>query len=251
MTAKPTLPFAAMLVSAGALLAACGAPATATPDEQDQAAAPAETASNVEAATADVAEQASDAVTAEAAEAGGAEMVEADAEAEDHGDHDHDADHDHGEDGDHDHDHDHAGGEAHVHGAADAAIALDGDTLTVSFTTPLASLGLSEAKPADAAAEAALMEALAPFDTAATVVNLPAGAGCTAESADVATDFDGSHGSMAADYTFTCTDTGAIDEASFPLFADYPTLETVEVAWLVGTDQTSKTLTPGDTVIAP
>ena len=54
--------------------------------------------------------------------------------------------HDHAHDGDehdHDDDHAHAGGAAHVHGVADLALVLEGNSLTSEMISPLANFVLS------------------------------------------------------------------------------------------------------------
>ncbi|MEM7767389.1 MAG: DUF2796 domain-containing protein, partial [Pseudomonadota bacterium] len=253
-----------------AMLAACGAPDTPA------AAAEADTAPAEQAATEAAPESTETAEVAETPAAAPAdpEVVPASAGEEDadhaHDEHvdeakdeseDHDHDHDeHAEDGDHDEhdhaahahdDHDHAGGDAHVHGEAEIAIALDGNTLTVSLNGALASFGLTEAEPETDEARAVIAEGLAPFNKSTTLVALPDAAGCTETEADAGTDYSRGPGNLVADYTFTCTNPDALSEADFPIFADYSTLEKIDAVWLVGSDQAAKTLTLSDSSIAP
>lgn len=265
--AQPRLRVLLSMVSAAALMAACSGPdaesAAQVPSPNAEPAAVEDT-ENLN----DVAETAPESgETATLASEDGTEDLEVAPDdhdhghshgEDDHGGHDHaddkDADgHEHGDDHDHDHDHGHdqAGGEAHVHGAADMAFAVEGDTLTVSFATPLASVGLSETEPADDAARAMLDVSMAVFDQSSAIVTLPDGAGCSQTGSDITTDFSGSHGNMTAEYTLSCTDIGALSEARVAAFAGYPTLETVDAVWLDGDDQTAKTLTAQDPVITP
>jgi len=158
----------------------------------------------------------------------------------------HDHDHDHG------HDHDHAGGSVHVHGLANASIAVDGDTLSIGIDTALASIGSSEREPEDDASREAISAALAPFADPFHVVSLPDAADCAPGEADVGTDYSGGPGNLVADYTLTCGDISAVTDVDFVLFSHYAdTLETIEAVWIDEASQSSATLTPDSRTISP
>jgi len=152
----------------------------------------------------------------------------------------------------HDHDHDHAGGSVHVHGLANASIAVDGDTLSIGIDTALASIGSSERQPEDEASREAMSAALTPFADPFHVVSLPDAADCAPGEADVGTDYSGGPGNLVADYTLTCGDISAVTDVDFVLFSHYAgTLETIEAVWIDEASQSSATLTPDSRTISP
>ena len=174
-------------------------------------------------------------------------------DAHDHDDeHAHDEDHDHADEHshDHDHDHDHGVGEAHVHGAGEMAIALDGGSLSVSFESPLASFASFEHEPKTPEQEAELQGVRDAFMQVSGVIALNSEAGCTSTSQDVAFRHSGDHGSIMADYVFDCTAADSLNSAELQLFGAYPALETVNVIFLNGADQTAKKLTADDSSLS-
>jgi len=157
-------------------------------------------------------------------------------------DHDHDADHADADEPSHD-DHDHAGGAVHVHGEAEGAIILEGETLTVSLDTALASFGLQEAVPGTPEQQAERQTVLNALTDAAAVFEINSEAGCTLVSSEQSVRSVGEIGNAVLDFTFTCDDPGALDKATFVLFEDYPTLEEIDLAILIEGSQSAATLT--------
>lgn len=179
-----------------------------------------------------------------------ADQIDAgDAPAE--GPHEHGDDHSHdGDDHSHDHDHDHdmAGGEAHTHGDGEAAIVLEGRNLTVTLNTALASLGASEAEPETDDAIAARAALRAQLITPMGMVDPVGEAGCIFAGSDVAFRYSGDHGHTEVSYDFQCSSPDALEGVSFDVFGAFDTLETVEVAVLVGDSQSAVDLTPANPV---
>lgn len=186
-------------------------------------------------------------VTPDLVEADSADLAEA--ETEDHdgphddGDghshdegeaHDHDDDHAHADHDDHDHDHDHAGGSAHVHGIADLAIVLEGQSLTAEMISPLANFGLSEADG---------------IITEAVTLSLPTmilltGGNCTAETPAAEIDRSSGHTDARINFSWTCADPGSLMALSFAGFSTYPGFETVNAIFLDGSSQKAAELKP-------
>lgn len=174
---------------------------------------------------------------------------EAHDEHEDHHDdtHDHKDDHDHADEDSHDHhDHDHGVGEAHVHGAGEMAIVLDGATLTVSFESPLASFASFEHEPKTPEQEAELQAVNTVLMQPSSMITLNNEAGCASTSQGVSFRHSGDHGSIMVDYAFDCASAGDLSAVDLKVFAAYPALETVDVVFLNGADQTAKTLSASD-----
>lgn len=117
------------------------------------------------------------------------------ASAQDH--HDHHAGHDHDNHDNHDnhgdhHDHDDDLGasqaaslEAHVHGAAELIMALDGNTLTAQFTSPLWNIVGFEHAPKTPTQQEALEDASVTLEDGDGIVALAPGAGCALSQSHV------------------------------------------------------------------
>ncbi|MEM1105725.1 MAG: DUF2796 domain-containing protein [Pseudomonadota bacterium] len=168
----------------------------------------------------------------------------------DHGDDAHDHGEAHGDGDDHDHgshdheDHGHSA-EAHVHGEAEGALVLEGNALTISLDSALASFGLQETEPAndeEAAARQAVFDALGEEGRA---FSINAEAGCSLSSSSQSVRMVGEVGNAVLEYAFVCTDPGALETIAFTLFEDYPALEEINLAVLIEDRQEGATLTPG------
>lgn len=182
-----------------------------------------------------------------------------DAHAEDHDEHDHEDEEHEGEEHEgeeHDHhahheeDEDLAGGEAHLHGAAEAALVLEGATLTLSLDTPLESFGVREAAPETAAQEAehdALANTLATPDT---VFSINPEAGCILTGSDIAFRHHGDHGAALLTYTYDCADPEDLSTVGFEVFTAYPGFHTVDAVILDGTEQSTGLVTEDVTEVA-
>lgn len=187
----------------------------------------------------EVASEAEDVSVSEPIESEAASVAEAAMDAED--------DHDHADEDSHDHhDHDHGVGEAHVHGAGEMAIVLDGATLTVSFESPLASFASFEHEPKTPEQEAELQAVNAALIQPSSMITLNDEAGCVSTSQGVSFRHSGDHGSIMVDYAFDCVSVGDLNAVDLKVFAAYPALETVDVVFLNGADQTAKTLSASD-----
>ena len=170
-----------------------------------------------------------------------------DEHGEDHADHDGDGEDPHAH---HEEDEDLAGGEAHEHGAAEAALVLQGETLTLSLDTPLDSFGVREAAPETAAQEAehdTLANTLASPDT---VFSVNPEAGCTLTQSDVAFRHHGDHGAALLTYTYECDAPGELSRIGFEAFTAYPGFHTVDAVILNGAQQSTGLITEEVTEIA-
>lgn len=146
--------------------------------------------------------------------------------------------HDHAHDGDehdHDDDHAHAGGAAHVHGVADLALVLEGNSLTAEMISPLANFGLSES-------EGVISDAV--IESLSTMILLTGG-NCMAETPEAEIDRSSGHTDAHVTFSWTCADPASLMSASFAGFATYPGFETINVVFLDGSSQKSAELTPG------
>ncbi len=147
---------------------------------------------------------------------------------DDHGEEDHahdDHDHDHG-------DHDHAGGEAHVHGAAEMAVARDGSRLTVTFESPTANFGYSEAE-SDLPEDNTVGE-----DTFALI-----GGECLTEMTNVSAETDGQHGSVTVEKRYICSNIESVTAIRVTAFEAFPGFESVDAVYLTDSDQIAAELT--------
>lgn len=152
--------------------------------------------------------------------------------SEDHNDEDHDgAEHD---DHDHDHDHDHAGGTAHVHGVADLAFSLEGNSLTAEMISPLANFGLSEA---EGVVTGEVIDSL-------PLMILLTGGNCLGETPQAEIDKSSGHTDARISFSWTCANPSSLMSASFAGFSTYPGFETVNAIFLDGSSQKAAELTP-------
>ncbi|MEM1086672.1 MAG: DUF2796 domain-containing protein [Pseudomonadota bacterium] len=165
----------------------------------------------------------------------------------DHDDHDHSDEHMHAHD---DHDHDHGGvGEAHVHGEGEMAVTLDGSTLAVSFEGALASFASFEHEPKTDEQRAELEAVRVSFAAAENSLSINTEAGCVLNSTGVQFRHSGNHGSVMADYEYTCASVDEISSISLKIFDNYPALEAVDVVFISDTGQQAKTLIASDNMM--
>ncbi|MEL6568944.1 MAG: DUF2796 domain-containing protein [Pseudomonadota bacterium] len=170
-------------------------------------------------------------------------------EHDDHGDHDHEHDdhdesHEHSDGHDHgDESHEHASGEAHVHGEAEGAIILEGETLTVSIDSALASFGISEAPVETPEQEATRQAALDAFKDDAAVLTINGEAGCTLTETSQAVRTVGGAANATFDFTYTCADPGALSGVTFTLFETTSSMEELDLAIIKDGAQDAVTLT--------
>ena len=145
------------------------------------------------------------------------------------------------------HDHEEEGHrlEAHEHGRATLAAAVDGNELTFTFEAPLASLvGFEHAPETDAQTEAlnALKDA---FVVPGGMVAVNTSAGCLPLMTTSGTHFGGGHGALEVEHVYTCESADRIDTIEFLLLDSYPQLESIDAVFLSGTRQSAGELRPG------
>lgn len=163
--------------------------------------------------------------------------------------------------GDHDHDHDaekrHA--ESHEHGAAELAIALDGNQLIAEFISPGMNIVGFEHEARDAAEIAAVKAAVEKLGMGAELIELK-GAGCSLSEADVEAEGllaeahedehhgdehegDEAHAEFEAKYSFDCTAPGQLTGISVAFFEHWSEIEEIDTVFLSKDHQLSVELT--------
>ena len=154
---------------------------------------------------------------------------------DEHEGHDHDDDHADDHEG-HDHDnhdnHDHAGGEAHVHGLTEMAVAIDGNTVSVSFDGALANFDLDES--------IRTLDDTSPYTDG--VITLVGGA-CAQDGATATIRPIGDHGNLMVDLTYTCAEIGSLEAIDVNAFEQFAGFEEVNAVALNEADQSAATLT--------
>jgi hypothetical protein len=160
-----------------------------------------------------------------------------------------DHDHEDGHTAEDDHDHENEGGgrlEAHVHGHATLAAALDGNELTFTFEAPLASLVGFEHEPQTEEQVAALEALKDVYVVPGAMVAVNASANCLPVMTTSGTHLSGDHGALEAEHVYTCNDPSKIETVEFLLMGDYPALESIDAVFLSDTGQSAAELTPGN-----
>jgi len=168
--------------------------------------------------------------------------------------------------GDHDHDHDaekrHA--ESHEHGAAELAIALDGNQLIAEFTSPGMNIVGFEHEAKNADETAAVKAAVEKLGMGAELIELK-GAGCSLLEADVEAEGllaegheddhpeeghhehehegEEAHAEFEATYTFNCVTPDQLSGVSVSFFEQWPGIEEIEAVFLSDDHQISAELT--------
>lgn len=165
---------------------------------------------------------------------------------------------------------------AHEHGVARLGLVQAGADLSIELSSPLDSIVGFEHAPADAAQTEALEAAMKRLEDPATVVALPAAAGCTSVTVDVDQPFGahaheddaqereaehdhgdehehehegedhdahGEHADLAARYDFTCTAPAALEVLDVRLFEHFSRMQRVEVEAVTDRGQGAARLT--------
>lgn len=146
----------------------------------------------------------------------------------------------------------------HQHGLAQAAVVLEGTTLTVSFQAPLMDVLGTERPPADAASRTRyrdrLQQLTAPVPAPAATCQLSEAARTTVDvlfpvsEADHDHDHDHDHQDVEAQWVFQCDTPAALTGVTLPFLATFNSL-TTEVVTLLPSGQGAVRLQPGDTRI--
>lgn len=169
--------------------------------------------------------------------------------------------------GDHEHDHDaekrHA--VSHEHGAAELAIALDGNQLIAEFTSPGMNIVGFEHEAKDADEIAAVKAAVEKLGMGAELIELK-GAGCSLSDADVEAggllaeaheaghheddhhegdkhEGEDAHAEFEATYTFNCVKPDQLSGVSVSFFEHWSGIEEIEAVFLSDDHQISAELT--------
>lgn len=184
--------------------------------------------------------------------------VASDDEGHDHGEehnhedeHSHDEDHDHAhenDDHDHDHEHDHDdhrhGGEAHVHGAAEFVLATTDTGAEAEFNSPLFNLIGFEHEPKTPEQEAALSTLVDTLADASRLFVTSEDAGCSTIDSMINVERDGDHSALSASYLMTCSDPSAIEAIELTAFSSYANMDSIDVVFVGGANQSAGTVTP-------
>lgn len=168
--------------------------------------------------------------------------------------------------------------EEHVHGAAELAMALDGNTLSIVFESPLFNLVGFERAPATAEEESGLSAARERLADGASLFVMNEDANCEEVSGssqvgisipvddadhddhdqedDHDEDHDAAeheqeegHADVLAEYTFSCETPRRLDRIETGLFDAFPGLEEIETIYLGPSKQSAMTLSPGVSIV--
>jgi len=130
-----------------------------------------------------------------------------------------------------------AGGEAHVHGAGEFAVAVDGDVLTVTLDAPLANFGLGEGDTDTLAVSTGIGDGLVSFE---------GGANCQPGDRHIETRTVGDHSGLTLTLSFTCTDIESLEGVRLNAFSEFPGFETVNAIFIGRDTQVAGVLTAGN-----
>ena len=141
------------------------------------------------------------------------------------------------EEADHDEDHEeHIGGEAHVHGAAELAVTLDTNFVTITVDAPLANYGLSEKTKKKSTELEQYAEGL---------TELMGNARCDLVERSADLRRSGDHAALTLSIVWDCRRPSQLDGLMFTGFEKYPAFEEVDAIYLGEAGETaSATLTP-------
>lgn len=163
---------------------------------------------------------------------------------------------------------------AHVHGEAQMAVVVEGETVSVSLNSAMYNIVGFERAPNGAEEEAALAAAIETLKDGDSVISFSEAAACSFVSAshslpkmkddhdhdhdhgDNSHDHDGhDHGEhnhyrdLEAEYTFTCEDANRLADATVNLFASFERLEKIDLVVLSDDDQAAGSLTPDENTL--
>tara|TARA_R110000796_G_scaffold62830_10_gene144909 strand:+ start:234 stop:701 length:468 start_codon:yes stop_codon:yes gene_type:complete len=141
------------------------------------------------------------------------------------------------EEADHDEDHEeHIGGEAHVHGAAELAVTLDTNFVTITVDAPLANYGLPEKTKKKSTELEQYAEGL---------TELMGNARCDLVERSADLRRSGDHAALTLSIVWDCRRPSQLDGLMFTGFEKYPAFEEVDAIYLGEAGETaSATLTP-------
>ena len=134
-----------------------------------------------------------------------------------------------------------AAGEAHVHGAGEFAVAVDGDVLTVTLDAPLANFGLGEGDTDALEVSTGIGDKLVSFQ---------GNADCTEGNRHIQTRTVGDHSGLTLTLEFTCSALDKLDGVRLNAFSEFPGFQTVDAVFVGPDSQTAAVLTPGNPELA-
>ena len=185
------------------------------------------------------------------------EEIIAEKDTHDHDDHEGEVHDDHGDSHDeHDHedheDHDHndGAGEAHVHGASEMSIIVEGNTLSISFGGPLVNVLGFEYEPKTDEEKQASADLQTTLKDHANLITLPTAAACAPLERDVSIRRSGTHGSLEVGYNFECANINAIKTLDFTGFTSFSGLETVDAIVITPAGQMATSLSASKTKLS-
>lgn len=141
-----------------------------------------------------------------------------------------------------------AAAHAHVHGEAQLEVVVDGTLLQVQLHSPLASLLGFERAPRTAVEKQALRQLPERLASSERLFTLDAAAGCQAQPASVslpASSGKAEHAEVEVTYRWQCRQAAALRSLTTRLFAEFPPLHRLRLAWAGPTGQQAATLTAG------
>ena len=149
--------------------------------------------------------------------------------------------------------------QAHVHGQASLAVAVDGPTLTLMLDAPADSLLGFEHAPRTPREREAAVQVKRSLEATAARFRPAATAGCTPVQARIRSPlFDAApaagsrsdgHADIEAEYTFRCSTPARLRELRVDLFDAFPRLQRLQVEVAAPGGQTAARLTPQQRVV--
>jgi len=142
---------------------------------------------------------------------------------------------------------------AHVHGAARLGVVVEGDTVSITFESPLASLIGFEHRPKTPAQQAAVVALQARMQAGKDLFGFNAGANCGLTKADPesaifqpapASTAVEVHADLDAIFEFRCARPERLTQLDIGLFAAYPRLQRLEVEVVTEKGQFKRDLRP-------
>lgn len=127
--------------------------------------------------------------------------------------------------------------EAHEHGRAVLAAAVDGNELTFTFEAPLASMVGFEHEPETEEEQAAIDALKDDFVVPGNMVSINREAACLPMMTTSGTHMTGDHGALEVEHVYTCEEPGDITRIDFLMMGDYPDLHSIEAVFVSDTAQ--------------
>lgn len=131
--------------------------------------------------------------------------------------------------------------DAHVHGAAEMTLVLDGEQLEMALTIPAVDLLGFEHAPASVQDQQRYIELLINLQRPENQLQLPAAAECELTRATVNSglemDNTDQHVDFLVVYHYVCRQPQGLKRLDFPLFTRYASLRHIDVNWIVNDRQ--------------